>query len=165
MHRETRSAMTPALYRGQTLFSVKGMSDWLLGLTRCFLRVEWLPGDREGWLQHCVLWGWPLFSGAVIWVNSVQRETFEGENFRKFWGFVAICESFHLLEIWGCGVPWQHQSFGGVAFIGGTSEESVKVFSCASFSLHSSKLLDSIHYWERYVPYTGQRKRWTSNLS
>ena len=64
----------------------------------------------------------------------VQRETFEGENFRKFRGFVAIRKSF-LCEIWGCGVLWWHFSakFGGVASFGGTigstSEQSAKVFS------------------------------------
>ena len=32
-------------------------------------------------------------------LHTVQRETFEGENFRKFRGFVAIHESF-LCDIW-----------------------------------------------------------------
>ena len=31
-----------------------------------------------------------------------------GKNFRKFWGFVAICKSF-LREIWGCGIHWRHK--------------------------------------------------------
>ena len=31
---------------------------------------------------------------------TVERETFEGENFRKFCGFVAQCKSF-LRKIWG----------------------------------------------------------------
>ena len=34
---------------------------------------------------------------------TVQRETFEGENFSQFRGFVAIRESF-LCEIWGRGI-------------------------------------------------------------
>ena len=36
---------------------------------------------------------------------TIQRETFEGENFRKFCGFVAIRKSL-LCEIWGCGILW-----------------------------------------------------------
>ena len=32
--------------------------------------------------------------------NTVQRKTFEGENFHEFHGFVAIRVSF-LREIWG----------------------------------------------------------------
>ena len=135
-------------------------------------RVEWLPGGREAPHEKC---GYStlryIVTGGCSTVYYEVDPCFRGSclsQFRtagKFRGFVAIRESFHLLKIWGCGVLWQHQSFGGVASIGGTSEESVKVFSCASFLLHSSKLLDSIHYWERYVPYTGQSKCWTSNLS
>ena len=33
-------------------------------------------------------------------LSTVPRETFEGENFREFRGFVAICKSF-LRKIWG----------------------------------------------------------------
>ena len=51
-------------------------------------------------------------------VYTVQRETFEGENFREFRGFVAICESF-LHEFLRHGIFWG----------GGKSEQSVKVFS------------------------------------
>ena len=36
---------------------------------------------------------------ASVSHNTVQRETFEGENFREFCGFVVICESF-LRKIW-----------------------------------------------------------------
>ena len=52
-------------------------------------------------------------------LQSAHRiaETFEGENFREFCGFMAVCASF-LCEIWGRGILW-----------GGTSEQSVKVFS------------------------------------
>ena len=38
-------------------------------------------------------------------VYTVQRETFEGENFREFRGFVAICESF-LHEFLRHGIFW-----------------------------------------------------------
>ena len=51
--------------------------------------------------------------------DAVQWKTFEGENFREFEGFVAICKSF-LCKIWKCGV---------------TSEQSAKVFSHKSFLL------------------------------
>ena len=40
-----------------------------------------------------------LFIVACEWC-TVQWESFEGENFRKFRGVVAIRESF-LCEIWG----------------------------------------------------------------
>ena len=33
--------------------------------------------------------------------NTIQRETFEGENFREFQGFVVIG---FFVESWGCGV-------------------------------------------------------------
>ena len=35
--------------------------------------------------------------------DTTRQETFEGENFRKFQGFVAVCKRF-LHEIWGCGI-------------------------------------------------------------
>jgi len=35
--------------------------------------------------------------------STIYRETFKGENFHEFRGFVAICKSF-LLEIWGRGI-------------------------------------------------------------
>ena len=44
-------------------------------------------------------------------------ENFRGRNFHKFWGFVAICESF-LHKVWWRGV-----------FLCGTSEQFVKFFS------------------------------------
>ena len=40
---------------------------------------------------------------------TVERETSEGETFREFRGFGAICESF-LREIWGRGVLWRGKS-------------------------------------------------------
>jgi len=43
-------------------------------------------------------------------VPVAQQETFEGENFCKFWGFVAICKIFSA-------------KFGGVASFAGTSEQ------------------------------------------
>ena len=45
------------------------------------------------------------------------RATFEGEDFHKFRGFVAIRESF-LHEIGGCGVLWHDKS-----------EQFTKIFS------------------------------------
>ena len=50
-------------------------------------------------------------------LKYLLMETFEGENFRKFHRFVAICESF-LHKIWSCGVLWH-----------GKSEQSTKPFS------------------------------------
>ena len=38
--------------------------------------------------------------GYMYFYFTVWPETFEGENFRKFHGFVAIRKSF-LHEIWG----------------------------------------------------------------
>ena len=35
--------------------------------------------------------------------DTTQQETFEGENFREFQGFVAICGRF-LHKIWGRGI-------------------------------------------------------------
>ena len=49
--------------------------------------------------------------------NTAWQETFEGENFCKFRGFVAIHESF-LCKIGGV-----------VSFGGDTSEQSAKLFS------------------------------------
>ena len=49
-------------------------------------------------------------------LHTTQWETFEGENFHNFCGFVAIHESF-LYEIWGRGVLWR-----------GKTEQSTKVF-------------------------------------
>ena len=48
--------------------------------------------------------------------NTVWRKTFGEENFRKFWGFVAIRESFSR-EIRGRGILWR-----------GNSKQSAKVF-------------------------------------
>ena len=53
--------------------------------------------------------GWRIYSHAVKW------KTFEGKNFHKFCGFVAI--SF-LRKIWGHGVCWRCKS-----------KQFVKVFS------------------------------------
>jgi len=35
--------------------------------------------------------------------DTVQWETFEGENFHEFQGFMAIYKSF-IRKIWGCGI-------------------------------------------------------------
>ena len=49
----------------------------------------------------------------------------EGENFRKFHGFVAIFENF--LRNLGCSILWR-----------GKSEQSAKVFSLKSFPLYGT---------------------------
>ena len=67
-----------------------------------------------------------ILNGKTFLVfNSIQRETFEGENFHKFQGFVAIHKSF-LYKSW---------SFDGM------SKQSVKVFSTkVVFSTNLRKL-------------------------
>ena len=58
-------------------------------------------------------WNLPYFLFIVKVYGSILgyviRETFKGENFCEFQGFVAICKSF-LREIGGRGIFWQwHQ--------------------------------------------------------
>ena len=71
-------------------------------------------------------------------LHTVQLETFERENFRKFRGFAAICESF-LRKIWRCGVlwqrNWQHQQAICKSFLCKNLifRQFVKVFSCKNF--------------------------------
>ena len=48
-----------------------------------------------------------------------KRETFEGENFHEFRGFVANLESF--------------LKYGGVASFGSTTKQSAKIFSMRIF--------------------------------
>ena len=83
--------------------------------TRAGVNVTFLTFACEGVLiQTC-----GYVKCSCINLQSAHRiaETFEGENFREFHGFVAVCESF-LCEIWGRGILW-----------GSTSEQSAKVFS------------------------------------
>ena len=49
---------------------------------------------HTGCIKHCGL----LNTDYIL--STVPRETFEGENFREFRGFVAICKIF-LCKIWG----------------------------------------------------------------
>ena len=104
---------------------VKGMSDWLLGLTRCFLRVEWLPGDTEAPHQKCgyrtlryIVTGGcctvyyevdPCFreqlSESILYSGKLSREkTFA--NFEVLWLFAKV---------------FTFSKFEGVASFGGTS--------------------------------------------
>ena len=75
-----------------------------------------------------------------IEANIVQRETFEGENFRGFRGLRAIHESF-LCEIWGRATTTYdlfqaiRENFLHEIF---TSYGSAKVFSLESFPLYGT---------------------------
>ena len=64
-------------------------------------------------------------------LGTVQRETFEGENFRKFRGFVAIRESF-FREIWG------------VAFFGTAKTSNPQKFFCENRIFHQFAIVFSL---------------------
>ena len=72
--------------------------------------------------------------------DTVEWETFEGENFRGFQGLRAIHESF-LCEIWGCATTTYDlfqaicESFFCEIL---TSYGSTKVFSLESFPLYGN---------------------------
>ena len=66
--------------------------------------------------------------------RPVQWETFEGENFCEFRGFVAIRESF-LRKIWGRGILWHNKSEQSAKVF---SDIFTKVFSLKSFLLYGS---------------------------
>ena len=70
--------------------------------------------------------------------KEAQQETFKGENFHEFRGFVAIRESF-LCEIWKLGIIWLHQPAICKNFLCENLifHQFVKVFSCESFPLYS----------------------------
>ena len=58
------------------------------------------------------------YLSLTVWLKSLLYSgKLEEENFHKFRGFMAICQSF-IREIWGRGVLWH-----------GKNEQSVKVFS------------------------------------
>ena len=58
------------------------------------------------------------YQSVTVWLKSLPYSgKLEEENFHKFHGFMAICESF-IRKIWGRGVLWHSKS-----------EQSVKVLS------------------------------------
>ena len=65
---------------------------------------------KEAWLQIVI-----IFLKA-----TVKRETFKGENFEVLWLFVDCLSG----------------KFGDMAYFGGTSEQSMKVFSTKIFSTY-----------------------------
>ena len=65
---------------------------------------------KETWLQIVI-----IFLKA-----TVKRETFKGANFEVLWPFVNFLSA----------------KFGDMAYFGGTSEQSVKVFSTKIFSTY-----------------------------
>ena len=73
---------------------------------------------------------------------TVQRETFEGENFRKFQGFVATHQSF-LCKFWGCSVCWRHKQAIHDSFLRTNHifHHFTRVFSLESFQYLQNILL------------------------
>ena len=67
--------------------------------------------------------------------DTIQWETFEGENFHKFCSFVAICKSF-LHKIWGLGVFWSGKSEQSAFLQKSYFHQFAKVFSLESFPLY-----------------------------
>ena len=74
-------------------------------------------------------------------------ETFKGENFCEFRGFVAICKTF-LCKIWGCGIFWRHKQAICESFLRKNRifHQFAKVFSLESFTLHQASW-EELHVW------------------
>ena len=110
---------------------------------KCTQNTQWNNIQVLFWAATCEVYMYRHLCIYICPMATVQRETFEGENFREFRRFVAI------REIWGRGILWR-----------GKSEQSTKVFSAKIVFFTNLRKFSAI----RYMQY-GLSLLWQSQFS
>ena len=118
-------------------------------------------GQGEQWASHSA-----RAIGCLQQANMVLygEKLFEGENFFKFQGFVAVYESF-LCKILGLGVFWVHQweKFFYVKITNSRKFSPVKVSCYVICSVNCPNIYMDISYVHNYFSHTNTA--WTEMLN